>query len=311
MAEQIIIVGHKNPDNDAISAAVGLAYFENEVAKRQGLDVEYKPVRLGPLPAETEWNLKQNNISAPELIDHVEPGQKVILVDHNETVQAVDGLADAEVVGIVDHHRIGDVTTASPIFMTVRPWGSSATVVTTLLRQQGIEIPEGIANVLLSAILTDTVILKSPTATKVDEEQIAYLEKITGKKYVDFGKELFNCRGSEADVSIEQYVGADAKEFEVGGGKVLIAQHETVDIDGAMVREAEAREQMKKLQQENGYGFVLVLVTDILNEGSYFLVEGDHALVDKVFGIDSSKAVWMPGVLSRKKQVAAPILAAK
>lgn len=311
MAEQIIIVGHKNPDNDAISAAIGLAYFENQLAQREGRDVEYKAVRLGPLPAETEWNLKDNGLPEPELIDHVEAGQKVMLVDHNETAQAVDGLADAEVVGIVDHHRIGDVVTAAPIYMTVRPWGSAATVVTALCRQHGVEIPASIANVLLSAILTDTVILKSPTATKVDEEQIAYLEGITGKQHVEFGKQLFNCRGSEADVTIEQFVGADAKEFEVGGGKVLIAQHETVDIDGAMAREAEARQQMQKLQRENGYGFVLVLVTDILNEGSYFLVEGDHALVDKVFGIDSSKAVWMPGVLSRKKQVAAPILAAK
>ena len=310
MAEQVIVVGHKNPDNDAISAAVGLAFFENELAKRQGRDVEYKAVRLGGLPPETEWNLAENGIDQPELIDHVEAGQKVILVDHNELKQAVDGLADAEVVGIVDHHRIGDVTTASPIYMTVRPWGSSATVVTALCRQHGIEIPEGIASMLLGAILTDTVILKSPTATKVDEEQIAFLEGITGKKHVEFGQALFNCRGAEADLPIETYVGADAKEFEVCGKTVLIAQHETVDIDGAMKREGEAREQMRKLAADKGYDFVLVLVTDILNEGSYFLVEGNHAVVDQVFGIDSSAAVWIDGIMSRKKQVAAPLLKA-
>ena len=307
---KIKIVGHKNPDNDAISAAVALAYFETEIAKREGSDDEYQAVRLGPLPAETAWNLAENGIEEPELIESVGEGDKVILVDHNELSQAVDGLCDAEVVGIVDHHRIGDVTTAAPIYVTVRPWGSTATVITSLFRQHGIEIPVNIANVLLSAILTDTVILKSPTATKVDEEQIAYLEGITGKEHVSFGQQLFKCRGGEADLAIEQYVGADAKEFQVGDTTVLIAQHETVDLEGAMEREAEARAYMQKLQQENGYDFVLVLVTDILAEGSNFLVEGNHELVDRVFGIDSSETVWMPGVLSRKKQVAAPILGA-
>ena len=310
MAEPIIIVGHKNPDNDAISAAVGLAFFENELARRQGRDDVYEAVCLGPLPPETAWNLEQNGIEAPRLIDHVEAGQKVMLVDHNELKQAVDGLADAEVVGIVDHHRIGDVATAAPIYMTVRPWGSTCTVISALCRQHDIEIPVAIANVLLSAILTDTVILKSPTATKVDEEQIAYLEGITGKKYVEFGQQLFKCRGGEADLPIEKYVGADAKEFEVGSTTVLIAQHETVDLEGAMKREEEARAYMRKLQEEKGYDFVLVLVTDILAEGSNFLVEGNHAVVDSVFGIDSSKTVWIDGILSRKKQVAAPILAA-
>ena len=157
MAEPIIIVGHKNPDNDAISAAVGLAFYMNEMAKRQheGEAREYKPVRLGPLPPETEWNLNQNGLPLPELIESVAEGQEVILVDHNELSQAVDGLEQAEIVAIVDHHRIGDVTTAGPIFFNCRPWGSTATVVTSMLRQEGIEIPVSIANVLLSAILIE------------------------------------------------------------------------------------------------------------------------------------------------------------
>lgn len=311
MAEQIFVIGHKKPDNDAISAAVGLAFFENELAARRGEDVEYKAVRLGPLPPETEWNLQQAGLEAPEFIERVEPGQKIVLVDHNERTQAVDGIDEAEVVGIVDHHRIGDVTTAAPIFMTVRPWGSSATVITMLCRDHAIEIPAGIAQMLLGAILTDTVILKSPTATPVDEQAIAYLEGITGKEHVSFGQELFRCRGGEAEIAIEKYVGADAKEFKVGDSVVLIAQHETVDLPAAMEREEEARAHMRELLEANGYEFVLLLVTDILNEGSNFLVEGDHALVDQVFGIDSSESVWMPSVLSRKKQVAAPILAAR
>lgn len=308
MTDKVLIVGHKNPDNDAISAAIGMAYFENEIAAREGRDVEYEAVRLGPCPPETAWNLEENGITSPRMIDSVGEGDKVMLVDHNELGQAVDGLENAEVVGIVDHHRIGDVSTAGPIWMTVRPWGSTATVVTKLLRENDIEIPVDIAHVLLSAILTDTVIQKSPTATPVDDEQIAFLEGITGKERVSFGQDLFRCRGREEDFDIKDFVGADSKEFTVAGKTVLIAQHETVDFPAAMAREEEARERMRSLIDQNGYDFVLLMVTDILEEGSNFLVEGNHEVVDEVFGIDSSTAAWMPGVLSRKKQVAAPLL---
>ena len=308
MADKVLIVGHKNPDNDAISAAIALAYFENELARQECRDVEYEAVRLGPLPPETDWNLEKNGITEPRLIESVGAGDKVIIVDHSEYGQAVDGLQDAELVGIVDHHRLGDVTTAAPLYVTMRPWGSSATVVTSIFRQYGIEIPIDIAHVLLSAILTDTVIQKSPTATPHDAMQIAYLEEITGKERVSFGQELFRCRGREDEIDIKTYVQADSKEFTVAGKTVLIAQHETVDFPAAMEREAEARAHMKNLIDQHGYDFVLLMVTDILEEGSNFLIEGNHEVPDQVFGIDSSEAVWMPGVLSRKKQVAAPLL---
>ncbi|MBQ9021826.1 MAG: manganese-dependent inorganic pyrophosphatase [Eggerthellaceae bacterium] len=308
MADKVLIVGHKNPDNDAISAAIAMAYFENELARQEGRDVEYEAVRLGPLPPETDWNLEVNGITEPRLIESVGAGDKVILVDHSEYGQAVDGLKDAELVGIVDHHRLGDVTTAAPLYVTMRPWGSSATVVTSIFRQHGIEIPVDIAHVLLSAILTDTVIQKSPTATPHDAMQISYLEEITGKERVSFGQELFRCRGREDEIDIKTYVEADSKEFNVAGKTVLIAQHETVDFEAAMEREEEARKHMQHLIAQHGYDFVLLMVTDILEEGSNFLVEGSHEVVDQVFGVDSSEAVWMPGVLSRKKQVAAPLL---
>ncbi|MCH4220814.1 MAG: putative manganese-dependent inorganic diphosphatase [Eggerthellaceae bacterium] len=238
------------------------------------------------------------------------PRKSVILVDHNEVRQAVDGLNEAEIMEVVDHHRIGDVSTASPIMFTNRPWGSCATIITTLFRCNEVEIPRGIAALLLSAILTDTVILKSPTATDIDHTQVAYLSDLIGVDAREFGLQVFRCRGGEKDMDIAELVGADSKEFSVGDGTVLIAQHETVDLDGALAREDEARAYMRSLVDQKGYDFVLLLMTDILAEGSQFIVEGNHKLVDRVFDIDSSKGVWMPGVLSRKKQVAAPILSA-
>lgn len=447
MTQPVIIVGHKNPDNDSIASAVGLAYLKNQLAARAKkenpeADVrEYVAACLGPLPPESAWVLQSNGLEAPELIADVyphvsdvmktdfpvlyddatmvdamkamreydtgavavtdaygkfehlvtmrmigkrmvaatvesgesltgsidsalyqnvnnaadkliptfkpettieeaaetftctaacwsavvnadgtiagtlarsdtfeQPKRDVILVDHNEIRQAVDGLPSANVVQILDHHRIGDVSTANPIQFLALPWGSTATIITSRFRALDVEIPKPIAAVLLSAILTDTVILKSPTTTKIDEEQVAYLCDIVGVDAKDFGLQVFRCRGGEADLTIDEFVCADSKEFQVGDTTVLIAQHETVDLENAMKREAEARDYMKKLAYDKGYDFVLLLVTDILAEGSNFLVEGNHKVVDKVFGIDSSEVVWMPGVLSRKKQVAAPIL---
>jgi manganese-dependent inorganic pyrophosphatase len=449
MAHPVIIVGHKNPDNDSIASAVSLAYLNNQLAAREKAadpeaDVrEYAAVRLGPLPPESQWVLESVDLPLPDLIDNVypcaadimaidmpvlfddatltdamktmqahgcgalgitdaagkfeglvtmrmigkrcvaaaigdgeelngsftsalyqnvgfakdadapvfapdtqlvdieadfaaasscwgavvdadgklagivnrsdtqdAPKRDVILVDHNELCQAADGMPSANVVQIIDHHRIGDVTTANPIPFTALPWGSTATIITTRFREYGIEIPISIAKVLLSAILTDTVILKSPTTTEVDEEQAAYLSGLVGVDAREFGLQVFRCRGGEADMEIEEFVCADSKEFKVGETTVLIAQHETVDLQGAMEREGEAREYMRQLVEQHAYDFALLLVTDILEEGSNFIVEGNHRLVDRVFGIDSSGVVWMPGVLSRKKQVAAPILSA-
>lgn len=238
------------------------------------------------------------------------PRRKVILVDHNERSQAANGIDEAEVVEIIDHHRIGDVSTVNPIRFLNIPVGSSATIVTMQYREYGVEIPRGIAAVLLSAIMTDTVILKSPTATETDREQAQYLGKIIGEDPTEFGLKVFQCRGGDADMDVETLVSADSKEFQVGDDTVLIAQHETVTLDAVMEREDEIRAYLKELVATHGYDFVLLLVTDIFAEGSQFVVEGNHAKIDRVFGIDSSHSVWMPGILSRKKQVAARLLGA-
>lgn len=308
MAAPILVFGHKNPDNDAISAAVGYAYLKNELAKRAGSDAVYEACRLGGLPPETEWILGENGIEAPRLIESLSEGQQVILVDHNEALQSADGLDAAEIVEIVDHHRIGGLVTVNPIRFLNIPWGSCATIITTQFREFGIDIPKGIAAVLLSAIMTDTVILKSPTATDVDREQVKYLSNIIGEDPTEYGQRVFRTRKGDADMPVDKLVTADSKEFAVADGTVLIAQHETVNLDGVLEREDEIRAFLRELQQKNDYLFVLLLVTDIIAEGSQFLVEGDHKVVDRVFGIDSSKGVWMPGILSRKKQVAAKLL---
>ena len=313
MASPILVFGHKNPDNDAISAAIGYAYLKNELARKNGEDVTYEACRLGVLPPETEWVLSEQGIEAPRLIERVGEGDKVILVDHNETQQSADGLLDAEILEIVDHHRIGGLVTANPIRFNNMPIGSCAAVVAREFEIQDVELPEGIAAALLSAMLTDTVIMKSPTTTDFDRALIPRIAEYVGLDPVEFGMTIFKCRSNPAEIPVEQIIGADAKEFPLDDGStIFIAQFETVDLQAVMNREEEIRKAMSKVVADKGYKFMLLLATDILAEGSNFICEGDTELVNRVFNIDvSGKAVWMPGVLSRKKQVAAPILAAK
>lgn len=453
MPAPVVIVGHKNPDNDAICAAVGYAHLKNELARRGANGgepkFEFVPCRLGPLPPESAWVLEQNGIPVPQVIGHVHarvedvmtpdpisisaqatlleagrllrqhniralavtnddgtyrglittrmiaeryisatdvleegsanemavasdliaslgqkvddiietdvlvldkgvllkeaiedlmaselreavvlddegfaigivtrtdvavrPKRRVILVDHNETRQAVNGIEEAEIMEIVDHHRIGDVTTSNPIKFLNMPVGSSATIVALEYQRLGIEVPPSIARVLLSAIMTDTVILKSPTATDYDREQVERLASIAGVDPIEFGLSVFKCRGREDGMPVEKLVGADSKEFQLGDSVVLIAQHETVDLPAVMQREQEIREHMRSVLKAHDYEFVLLLVTDIMAEGSQFICEGNRRIVNRVFGIDCTGegGTWMPGVLSRKKQVAAKIL---
>ena len=303
----IIVVGHKNPDNDAISAAVGYAYLKNELARRAGEEAVFEPVRLGSLPPETEWIMGERGIeSVPE-------GAKVILVDHNEMLQSVDGLNTDDLVEVVDHHRLGGLTTAQPIRVNVKPVGSTAAIVAREFEIEGVELPESIAALLLGAMLTDTVIMKSPTTTDFDRDMIARTAKTLGVDPVEYGMDIFKCRSNPAELPIDKLVNADAKEFELkNGNKVYIGQFETVDLKAVLGREAEIREAIKALVAEKGYQFVLFFATDILAEGSQFICEGDTQFVSDVFGVNlnDGESAWMPGVLSRKKQVAAPILAA-
>lgn len=302
---QIYVVGHKNPDNDSIMAAYTFANYKNLTDK----DNEYIPVRLGDMPAESAMLFEEYGVEPLKLIESVGEGDKVILVDHNELGQAVDGLGDAEVVEIIDHHRIADVSTASPIIFLNMPWGSTTSIITMLYDRAGLEIEKPIAAFLLSAILTDTVILKSPTATDKDRRHVEKLSAILGVDATEFGMRIFKSRGGDDDVSVEDICSRDSKEFNFGGKKCWIAQYETVDLEGLRSRTPEIAAQVAKIQQEGGFDAALMMLTDIIVEGSDFVPAGDTAFIADAFGISfEGGPVWMPGVLSRKKQVAAKLI---
>lgn len=309
----VLVFGHQNPDNDAIMSTVVLSQLLNQL-EYQGNT--YTACCLGPLPAESAKLLEDAGVPAPTLIDAIEPAaegaepQLVILTDHNEPGQSVAGLENATIFGVVDHHRFGDFTTAAPLHIVALPWGSSCSIVAKLFEVMGVEPTDTQAKLLLSAMMTDTLMLKSPTATAVDAAIAAELGEQLGVDPVKFGMEVFLTRPS-GSFTAEQMVGNDIKMFEVAGTKLLIGQYETVDKSRALGMIPEIREAMRAYQAEKAADGIVLCITDIMEEGSQVLLEGDTATAQKGLQIeDVAEGVWMPGVLSRKKQVAAPILAA-
>lgn len=309
----VLVFGHQNPDNDAIMSTVVLSQLLNQL-EYQGNT--YTACCLGPLPAESAKLLEDAGVPAPTLIDAIEPvaegaePQLVILTDHNEPGQSVAGLENATVFGVVDHHRFGDFTTAAPLHIVALPWGSSCSIVAKLFEVMGVEPTDTQAKLLLSAMMTDTLMLKSPTATAVDAAIAVKLGEQLGVDPVKFGMEVFLTRPS-GSFTAEQMVGNDIKMFEVAGTKLLIGQYETVDKSRALGMIPEIREAMRAYQAEKAADGIVLCITDIMEEGSQVLLEGDTATAQKGLQIeDVAEGVWMPGVLSRKKQVAAPILAA-
>lgn len=306
---KVYVVGHKNPDNDAIMSAVMFAQLAGALDK----DNEYVACRQGGLPGETQALLQANGIAEPELLERIEasePKCKVILTDHNELAQTVDGIENAEVVAVIDHHRIADLSTAQPIYFVNMPWGSSCTVIARLFETTGVEMTKEQATCLLSAMMTDTVMLKSPTTTDVDREMAAKLGAMIGRDPVEFGAEVFRSRGADG-FTPAQMVSRDIKRFEIGGKAVYIGQYETVNKQPVLEQSAELLEAMEQYRVANGGDTLVLLVTDIIEEGSQVFVCGDPAIAEKGLNFTASpQGVWMPGVLSRKKQVAAPLIEA-
>lgn len=235
--------------------------------------------------------------------------RRVILVDHNESRQSAAGVEEALVVEIVDHHRVGDVQTAAPILFLNLPVGSTATIVASRFVAEGVEIPQSIAGILLSAVLTDTVLLKSPTTTDLDRDMTDLLARIVGVDALEFGVQVFAARSAAGRPGAQDVVRADLKEYRIGDGVVAVCQFETVDIDTLSEDIPEFRGVMERIREDRGYDLVVLMLTDILREGSHIVAVGRTRIVERAFAITlPDEGVWMPGVLSRKKQVAARLV---
>jgi manganese-dependent inorganic pyrophosphatase len=236
--------------------------------------------------------------------------RRVLLVDHAEQAQSVPGIEEAEIVEILDHHHIGSIETRVPVRATFDPVGSTATLVVERFRAEGREPRAATAGMLLAAILSDTVILSSPTTTDRDRRVVSYLEELLQLDAREFGMEMFEYSSDVSDLSGEEIVTRDAKEYEVGGRTVSIAQVETVGMT-LSDRESELRDALETARRLEGHDLAALMVTDIVSRGTRLLVAGDPTPLARILGVDPDGGTFdLPGVMSRKKQVAPRIMAA-
>jgi len=294
----VLVYGHKNPDTDSIVSAIAVA----DLMTKRG--VASKPIALGEVNPESAYVLNKFGLTAPEVVTSI-AGQKVILVDHSDLAQSPDDIAKAEILGIVDHHKLGDVTTPNPLEMWALPVGCTGTVITGMYGFYKIEIPKAIAGAMMCAILSDTVMYKSPTCTQADKDAVEKLAKICGEtKYMDIGMEMFKVKSAVEGTPLRDLVFRDYKDFNMGGKKVGIGQLEVVDLSILDKVKAGLYDEIIKVKAEGGRHSVFLLLTDIMKEGSEMLIiSDDPSVVEKALGVAGDKTVWLPGVMSRKKQV--------
>lgn len=298
-----LIFGHKNPDTDSICSAISYAYLKEQLGE------VVEPVRLGEVNKETAFVLKYFNVETPRLIQSVAKDEKVILVDHNEFQQSADNIKDVRIIEVVDHHRIANFETANPLYFRAEPVGCTATIINKLYKENNVELPKEIAGLLLSAIISDTLLLKSPTCTEEDVKAAHELAEVAGVELETYGLDMLKAGTDLSGKSAAELIALDAKEFTMGGEKVEIAQINVVNIDDVLQDQAELEAAMNHVIEEKGLSLFLLLVTDILNNNSEALALGNSSdKVEKAFGVSlENNRALLEGVVSRKKQVVTPL----
>ncbi|KYG89658.1 manganese-dependent inorganic pyrophosphatase [Metasolibacillus sp. FSL K6-0083] len=299
-----LVFGHKNPDTDTITSAIVYAYL------KQQLGVEAEAVRLGDINNETKFALEKFGFNAPRFISAVTgEANQVILVDHNEFQQSADGIEEVQILEVIDHHRVANFQTADPLYFRAEPVGCTATILNKLFKENDVEIPVNIAGLMLSAIVSDTLLFKSPTCTEQDVKAGEELAAIAGVDVAEYGLAMLKAGADLSDKSLEDLLSLDAKGFDFGNYKAVVAQINAVDIEDVLGRQAELETLLTKNAEENGLDLFFFVVTDILNNDSTAVAVGHVAeKAAASFGatiIDGR--ISLPGVVSRKKQIV-PVL---
>ena len=303
---KVIVIGHKSPDTDSIAAAITYSNLKREL----GMDAA--AYRAGELNKESKFALDYFGVEAPEFIDHVEAGQQVILVDHNESKQCVDGIKDAEVIELVDHHRIGDFETASPIFILFCPVGCVNTIIYNLYKLNNVKPSRAMAGMMLSAIISDTVLFRSPTTTDKDREAVKELAELAGVNYEEYGMEMLKAGADISDYPAEKLAGNDTKEFESAGKVFTVGQISVMDVEPINAKKADIMAALEKNRAAYNYVASYLMVTNILTEDTYlWFTDGAKDVAEKAFNKTAEdNCVYLPKVMSRKKQVSPQLIKA-
>ncbi len=290
----IQVVGHKNPDSDSICSALVAA----ELLKARGL--EAKAVRQGELNRETTHILAQAGVDAPEMCTSV-AGEKIWLVDYSDIAQAPDDVKDAEILGIVDHHRLGDVMTVNPLEAWIWPVGCTCTILFNLLKMENVDVTRPLAVLMMSAILSDTVGFASPTCTQKDKDAVAELANYAGVTDLDtFIKKLLIAKTDIEGLTAAELVEKDLKAYPFNERDVVVGQVELATLDqvDGMIDALEA--DLTRRCEEEGLAFAAVMLTDITTAQTRLLYKGEWA--EKLAKHEKDGMLMMENTLSRKKQ---------
>ena len=304
------VAGHKSPDTDSICSAISYANLLTQMG------TPATPVCAGDANKETKYVLQHFGFEHPQIVTNWEEfapnGGDLYLTDHNESKQIIDGYKSMNMCGVIDHHRIGDFETDGPVFIRMEPVGCTNTILTKLYIENNQEIPKNIAGLMLSAIISDTVLFRSPTCTETDKEMAHKLAAIAGVDIESYGLDMLKAGADISDLTNDKIVRTDMKEFSEAGQTISIGQISVMDTTDLLAKQAELVAALESLRTANGYAASYIMVTNILDESTTLIYSGDvESVVVNAFGKDvKDNAVFLPNTMSRKKQIVPPILGA-
>jgi len=301
-----LIFGHKSPDTDTITSAIVYANLKKELGHK------VEAVRLGEINKETEYVLNYFKQEVPRLIENTDPEtEQVILVDHNEFQQSVNNINDVKIVEVIDHHRIANFETAEPLYFRAEPVGCTATILLKLFKERKVEVSKLNAGLMLSAIISDTLLFKSPTCTVEDVAAANELSKIAGLDAETYGLDMLKAGTDLSDKTVAELLAMDSKEFTMGSSKVEIAQINAVDVESIYGNQSEIETEINNIIAAKGLDLFLLAVTDIINSNSEVLALGNaKENVEKAFNVSlNNNRAFLEGVVSRKKQIVTSLAA--
>ena len=293
-----LIFGHKNPDTDSITSSIVMANLETKL----GNNVE--ACRLGVINKETEYVLNYFGVQAPTLVESIEDGRNVILVDHGKPLESVDNLDKLNILKVVDHHPV-KITVAYPLYYRAEPVGCTQTILYKMYKEYNVEVDKKIAGLMLSAIISDTLLLKSPTTTEEDKKAVEELSKISGLDPQVYGLEMLKAGTDLSSFTIDEILHLDAKKIDFKEVKSMVAQVNTASIPDVMKMQKELETGMKEIIEKENLDLFMLLITDIINSNSQVIAMGkDAGLVEKAYKVKlENNTALLEGVVSRKKQV--------
>lgn len=297
------VFGHRNPDTDTVASAIALADLQNELGNPAAA------YRLGDLNKETAFALDYFKVASPELLTSVTEDDTVILVDHNEFAQSVNGIEKATPYMVVDHHRVSGFNSTEPLWFRVEPVGCTATVIYKMYTENNVAIKPEIAGLMASAIISDSLGFKSPTCTDIDKEVCLELARIAGIDVDIYGLNMLKAGTDLSDLTIAQMLSIDAKVFTMNGLTAEIAQVSTVDIASVMERQTEIEAEIIQIIAKKSLDLFMCVITDVMNSNSQAIILGKRTdVAEKAFGMTfENNTAFLPGVVSRKKQIIPPL----